>query len=346
MYEKDRAGEAVQSFAYERKEDSAVIWRCFSHDSAAEIPEQIDGYRVAEIAPYAFSAHMDESVLNKKLEQGEIHIFVPEALTAFAGTWKPLCGSALEEIVLPKTVKKVGRYCFYDCSNLRRITFSGELSDWGSGVFTRCHQIHELQVSVDQEGKSYLKDVLDELPEEVRVEYYCRDKNGREALARLIFPEFYEEGVENTPARILETHVHGSGISYRNCFQERKLDFAQYDMLFPYARAWERSEMAAALAAGRLRFPVGLGDKAKKQYESYVIENSREIGTSFLDQRDLEGLRWLLEEQLSRCGGKEREKLLDDLTKYAAGLKYPEAAGYLMNCRRSKDRAPRRRMEL
>lgn len=60
--------------------------------------------------------------------------------------------------------------------------------------------------------------------------------------ARLMFPEFYEEGVENTPARILETHVHGSGILYRNCFQGRKIDFYQYDNAFPHAMAQESGE--------------------------------------------------------------------------------------------------------
>ena len=39
--------------------DSAIILRCFSYGESAVIPREIDGYRVTEIAPYAFSAHMD-----------------------------------------------------------------------------------------------------------------------------------------------------------------------------------------------------------------------------------------------------------------------------------------------
>lgn len=54
------AFEPAQSFAYEIKKDSAVIRRCFSLDTKAEIPKQLDGYPVTEIAPYAFSAHLDE----------------------------------------------------------------------------------------------------------------------------------------------------------------------------------------------------------------------------------------------------------------------------------------------
>lgn len=52
-----------------------------------------------------------------------------------------------------------------------------------------------------------------ELREEQYVNYHSK-----QGEARLVFPEFFEEAVENTPARILETHTHGSGMWYRNCF--------------------------------------------------------------------------------------------------------------------------------
>ena len=127
-------------------------------------------------------------------------------------------------------------------------------------------------VYTDPNGKSYLKDVLDELPESLRVQYFQQKdpEGGKEQFeeAHLVFPEFYEEGVENTPARILETHVHGSGISYRNSFQSRKFDFYQYDLLFPYAEALESPKLVADLVLGRLRWPLGLTQKAKEQYET------------------------------------------------------------------------------
>ena len=66
-------------------------------------------------------------------------------------------------------------------------------------------------------------EVLAEVAEELTVEYCC--DGGR---AVLVFPEFFEEGVENTPARIIEHHTHGSGMYYRNCFVNRKLQFDEY----------------------------------------------------------------------------------------------------------------------
>ncbi len=334
----------AQSFAYEIKGDSAVILRCFSRDSKVEIPERIDGHLVTEIGDYAFSEHFEEE--------------------------------KLEEIVLPSSVRRVGRYCFYNCGNLHRIEFYGSLSDWGSGAFTGCHGVRSLRVHADAEGRSHLKDVLDELREELEVEYFTEPpagdqsakdsggtadervttghqegavagnqsakdsggtadervmmehqkgavpgsraaeysgsiaderRNGGHGFALLIFPEFYEEGVENTPARILENHVHGSGILYRNCFRGRVLDFAQYDALFPHARAWESRELVLRMALARLRAPQGLTQMAREQYEAYLAEHAAEAGSWLLGQRDLDGLRFLLAFVRSREDDGKRE---------------------------------------
>lgn len=389
MYRKEFTVEAAQSFAYERKGDSAVIWRCFSHDTKAYVPEEIEGCPVTGIVPYAFSAHMDEKELQRGLESGKIRMYVPESLRRDGKTdaetpCAPLCGDALEEIVLPKGLKSVGRYCFYDCGRLRRIVFCGALTDWGTGVFTRCHRVHELCVYTDEDGNSSLKEVLDELPEEMFVDYWSMERNsagsraesperetrntGREnaagearsgALARLVFPEFYEEGVENTPARILETHVHGSGMSYRNCFHGRKFDFSQYDVLFPRAQALERWEIVCRMAIGRLQTPVGLQKKAASQYGAYLYEHRYEVADRLLADRDLEKLRWLMEYLSGKSADMQEDSadipkdedalqsLAGYLTQEASRLHFAEAVSYLMDITSKKKRqTKRKRLEL
>lgn len=42
----------------------------------------------------------------------------------------------LEEVILPETVRKIGRYAFYNCRNLRKITFFSQIQDIGCGAFT------------------------------------------------------------------------------------------------------------------------------------------------------------------------------------------------------------------
>ena len=69
MYVNDNGFEPTQSFAYELKGNSAVILRCFSRDTKAEIPEMLEGHPVTEVGAYAFSAHMDEAAF----KNGEYH---------------------------------------------------------------------------------------------------------------------------------------------------------------------------------------------------------------------------------------------------------------------------------
>lgn len=43
-------------------------------------------------------------------------------------------------------------------------------------------------------------------------------------LAKLVFPEYFEESVENTPARIIMREMHGCGHMYRYCFDGTRFD--------------------------------------------------------------------------------------------------------------------------
>lgn len=343
--------EAGQIFAYEIKGNSAIIWRCFSRDTKAEIPEQLEGYAVTGIAPYAFSAHMGADEIDGGLASGRLRLYVPELFRGKGpGDFPALCGERLEEAALPPSVRRVGRYCFYNCGHLRRMTFYGGLSDWGSGVFTGCHQVKELCVYTDTEGKSYLKDVLDELWEALQVEYCVPERTGDYKCTKLVFPEFYEEGVENTPARILETRVHGSGIRYRNCFNGRRFDFHQYDVLFPHARALEDPETVGRLAMNRLRYPLELTDQARERYEGYAAEHKEELAKLLLKEQDMEGIRWLLALTEQRAGQERKDDaaLLDYMTEGASRMQLAEVLSFLMDYRRRHSPGPgkRKRLEL
>ncbi|MCD8337168.1 MAG: leucine-rich repeat domain-containing protein [Lachnospiraceae bacterium] len=347
---------ASQLFAYEKKGDSAVILRCFSHDGNVRIPEKIDGLPVRELAPYAFSSHMDERELTDAFHRGDLRIASPEPVTMqrSGDNWKldnlpAVSGERLESVILPQTMGRVGRYCFYDCARLKRLEFPGALYDWGSGAFSGCHRIETLCVYVKPDGASGLKQVLDELPESLDVEFCTEDADGlgqKRMYARLAFPEFYEEGVENTPARILETHVHGTGILYRNCFQGKKFDFAQYDVLFPHAQAQEEMSLLIRLVLGRLRVPYHMEQRARKAYETFIRENAFPFGRYFLDSKDEEGLRWFLEQMVSVMPDDEKAALADRLSEYAARRKDAQAIGRLMDFRREMLPDSRRRKRL
>lgn len=200
-----------------------------------------------------------------------------------------LSGLDCEEVRIPSAVKRIGRYGFYNCRNLKKLSFGSRFMDVGSGAFTGCHKIRCLEVAMDGE-ESGLKEILSEIREElvVRLDGCCQ--------AVLWFPEFYEEGVENTPARILMTHVHGSGIYYRNCFQGKKFHFTEYDKRFVMAQAQESSEFLMELVTGRLRFPWGLTEEARSNYENYLREHYKEMAQRYVEGKREEDLEWLVKE--------------------------------------------------
>lgn len=346
---------ARQSFAYSRKGDGAKILRCFSRDSKVEIPEQIDGLPVRALAPYAFSPENCVTFGGSAYGDSETDASLEDRAPV-------LCGERLEEVSLPSTLEQVGRYCFYNCHHLKRLEFSGALRDWGSGAFNGCHQVSELCIQVDPDGDSGLKQVLDELPEALTVEFCQKDK--KQVYARLIFPDFYEEGVENTPARILETHVHGSGILFRNCFHGKQFDFAQYDRLFPYAQAQENDRLLTVLVLARLRWPYRLEAQTQKTYETYVKAHLLQFGICFLSgsatkgraaaNESGEGLQWFLERFLDPKNAvndvcktaQNLEAVLDELSEQAARIGDVQAISRLMEFRRSHMQAQSRRKRL
>lgn len=325
----------AEVFAYEKLEKGVKIWRCYSWDKQVEVPELLEGLPVTELAAYAFSRHMDTGLL-KALEEdkhlcygtrdGEV-LPLEEVKGKLRDTLPPeLCGMELEAVSLPARLEKIGKYAFYNCGNMKRFSFYSSISDLGAGLFTGCHQIRGLAVTIVSGQPSCFKEILLELSEELRVDYW---EEGN--YARLLFPEFYEEGVENTPARILMTQVHGSGLPFRNCFLETRFQFSWYDERFALARFQETEEFAMELALARLFYPLELSGQAKADYEEYIGERLQQAGQWLLERDENQKLMCLLKK--SEFQDKVTEGLLSALTEYAGKKRKAETVSSLMDLR-------------
>ena len=169
----------------------------------------------------------------------------------------------IQEIRIPDGVRELGNYTFYGCRNLVTLEMTDSVKTIGGGSFTGCGALRKLHVLMESGGTSCIRDVVSETFHEVYVSIRFRDS--REG-AELIFPEYYEEGVENTPARILETHYHGCGYKYRQCFLEKKVDYQGYDRMFYLAKINEKPEILLPMAMGRLLWPWELGNGIGQRY--------------------------------------------------------------------------------
>lgn len=319
---------------YRIKNEQAEIVRCFGTDTEVVLPGEVAGYLVCRVAPYAFSARKskeDTDVLQYETEEG-----------LFAEGQHLLAGNEIESVVFPDTVEQIGNYIFYGCKKLRKLEFSDALTQIGSGAFTGCGQLASLKVHLLQGEKSCVKEILGDLWQRIDVTF-CYGAGvapqkwqkgmaqsglsvcGDSRIVKLVFPEHYEEAVENTPARILFTQHHGTGNNYRQCFYNREMDYRKYDELFPLALAQDQPEVLADMAFCRLAFPCDLKDVHEKMYENYVQEHLPEVSEYLIEQEMMDRLNQMSRRGLWSAAG------LDAAIRTASEMEKGEVLSFLMN---------------
>lgn len=300
---------------YREKSGGIEILRCFGIEGRVEIPGMIEDKLVVSAAPYAFSSHMEEKEELKNACLWE----VSDGL-GFGREEHVLAGNDVEEIVFPHTLKEIGRYIFYGCGNLRKLEFSDSLMQIGCGAFTGCHALEKLTVHMRQGKKSGVKEMLGEMWQRIDVNFLYEYEE-----ARLVFPEHYDEAVENTPARILYTEYHGSGSNYRQCFYDRELNYQEYDRLFEMAVAMDKLEVLVDMSFGRLEFPYGLTGNARKNYREYIRKNLEDIAEYLVKQEDMHRLEVISSQKLWTLEG------IDSALDCASKRKETEVSAFLMN---------------
>lgn len=317
---------------YREKSGGIEILRCFGVEGRVEIPGMIDDKLVISAAPYAFSSHMDEKEELKNASLWE----VSDGLE-FGREEHVLAGNDVEEIVFPDTLKEIGRYIFYGCGNLKKLEFSDSLMQIGCGAFTGCHALEKLTVHMRQGKKSGVKEMLGEMWQRIDVNFlyeYEEDsiekpdmmyRRENKSEARLVFPEHYDEAVENTPARILYTEYHGSGSNYRQCFYDRELNYQEYDRLFEMAVAMDKLEVLVDMSFGRLEFPYELTGKARENYREYIRKNLEDIAEYLVKQEDMHRLEVISSQKLWTLEG------IDSALDCASQRKETEVSAFLMN---------------
>ena len=317
---------------YREKSGGIEILRCFGIEGRVEIPGMIDGKLVISAAPYAFSSHMDEKEDLKNASLWE----VSDGLE-FGREEHVLAGNDVEEIVFPYTLKEIGRYIFYGCGNLKKLEFSDSLMQIGCGAFTGCHALEKLTVHMRQGKKSGVKEMLGEMWQRIDVNFFYEyEEDGIEksdimhrrenkSEARLVFPEHYDEAVENTPARILYTEYHGSGSNYRQCFYDKELNYQEYDRLFEMAVAMDKLEVLVDMSFGRLEFPYGLTGNARENYREYIRKNLEDIAEYLVKQEDMHRLEMISSQKLWTLKG------IDSALDCASQRKETEVSAFLMN---------------
>lgn len=357
--------DAMDIIDYIDKSTYVILLRVYTESDTIQIPEQIDGKPVRELADHAFadepSVLYAESEKRRAVRSGDCWTFqsagagASAASTHFSGerTERPdasvnaavqnserlstlppsLCGRRLRAVILPDALAAIGNYAFYGCDNLKTVSFPASIRRIGSGLFNSCPA---LSVLVFRQAVSAAPPATPALLQEVlrtvnhEVEVRLQDPSGQDAV-RLLFPEYYEEPKENTPARIIEIIWHGTGYQYRQCFLQRKLQYSQYDSLLPAADAQEMPQTLVRLCLDRLITPAELSRVHLESYVSCLRKQPDALWTFLLADQETDLTDWL---RVLERSGYFTEERLDQMIDQASSAGRADASVYLMDLRR------------
>ena len=357
--------DAMDIIDYIDKSTYVILLRVYTESDTIQIPEQIDGKPVRELADHAFadepSVLYAESEKRRAVRSDDCWTFqsagagASAAPTHFSGerTERPdasvnaavqnserlstlppaLCGRRLKAVVLPDALAAIGNYAFYGCDNLKTVSFPASIRRIGSGLFNSCPA---LSVLVFRQAVSAAPPATPALLQEVlrtvnhEVEVRLQDPSGQDAV-RLLFPEYYEEPKENTPARIIEIIWHGTGYQYRQCFLQRKLQYSQYDSLLPAADAQEMPQTLVRLCLDRLITPAELSRVHLESYVSCLRKQPDALWTFLLADQETDLTDWL---RVLERSGYFTEERLDQMIDQASSAGRADATVYLMDLRR------------
>lgn len=313
--------------------DGAAIVSCAGSGSAVCLPETVNGLLVREICPYAFSS--EEDAVGHLPGGVQIRSAWSGGSAALGDGTAFLGGPSLREVILPAGVRSIGEYAFYNCTGLSRIDLCGGEARVGNGAFMNCGALSELCFSASADERTCLPGLLAEISREVRVSFDSAD-----ATSVWIFPEYFEESVENAPARIFERFIHGAGYRYRQCFDRDVLDPEAYDGQFPMAQVEAAPKTVLTLALERLRHPFRLSETAEKRYLAYLGENAAAAAELLIAKDDPDGLAFLAAQNV--------------LTRESVGMALASASragraeclGVLLNIQHSRFRPEEKQFEL
>ena len=99
-----------------RQESASIVYSDMTGSLRFRI--RWNGFPVTELGAYIFSDHIEVSELNKKKETGTYCTENGTEETP-ADDMPQAAGNQVEEICLPRFLRKIGRYAFYNCFKLQ-----------------------------------------------------------------------------------------------------------------------------------------------------------------------------------------------------------------------------------
>lgn len=301
--------ETYQFIWQKTSQNSARLLRLYGQTPEVKLPEQIAGFPLEEIGSYCFAE-------TERFPEGECYVTKREnGRECFTKSFsesrqqdtldiryspreehgmRKLCGSYIESVTFPDTVKTTGSLVFYNCTGLLQLQIGSGLESIGSDTFMNCKNFHSLSVRCGIGARSAVRQILAQISHDMEVEFW--GEHGIEA--RVFFPEYYESYDEIAPAHLFGRNIEGEGFRARQCFKEGRVDLPAYDKIFAQACVDESERTLGQMAENRLRYPAELSAARREQYENYIRSHDGVLAVMRAKKRNLDSLRFLCNQNL------------------------------------------------
>lgn len=264
---------------------------------------------------------------------------VPECLENECGEKLPVLEIAahafdgredLEKVELPKTIRALRAFSFFNCKALREFMLWDSVEDYYDGSLRQCLALSRITVYFErEENYQIVRDILGDSDRRLQFHLYLleasqsmnmdsvvtssgaatssrekADSYERNSSVRsstkelsLLFPGYVDKVREDTMARQIHDTIDGCGYSYRQTVGRRRIDLRLYDKLF--LRAIHDTKGAAVyIALGRLRYPAELLDKAREDYLRFLREEESFSLALLIADKEWEWIEFYMDLQL------------------------------------------------
>ncbi|ABX41598.1 leucine-rich repeat domain-containing protein [Lachnoclostridium phytofermentans] len=275
-----------------RKENNEIIVQKYNGTSSQiEIPSVIDGLPVTEIADYAFHN----------------------------------CRS-LQKVIIPDSITTIGNHAFYDCRKLESMVASDAIHSIGDGAFKNCYLLKSIEIFLRNGKIAVVRNILSEFSSELTVTlHYGQNAYETGKTAKIIFPKFLYDYVENNSARIIRQETYGSGVHYRECMTDSDIDYKKYDSIFHVGMAVDMLDTTLFIALYRIMYPYQLMNTAKENYGNFIREHFEVLMKLLVEDEMREEILCLIKESIITL------EQLDYLMEYARRQQKLELVSYFLS---------------
>ena len=305
-----------------RETDGVTILRAVTCDENAVLPDELFGLPVIRLS-------------DRALAYGAAPVDGEEVTILGGAESEDWDNRNIRTLTLPRGLQTIGDYAFMNLRRMETLRFYDAVQSIGSASFMNCRLFScvELTRIAHDQGPA-LASLVQSLPQELDVTIHNAD--GSEL--RLIFPEYFENYTENSPAHHFELKIVGGGYAYHGVFRAKKLAVPDFDALWRDYIAAEHDDLSALrLAYYRLRCPVELNVRAREQYASFLRQNLQDALSLAMKEKDAHGMRLLI--SLDKIDAETLDFALNE----SRALRFTEATALLLEQQRGQAGAGRKK---